>query len=151
MIAVWVATWTGLPHAWAGDYSARRHALRNLDWVLLEVINLHPERDDRDAFTASLKKDIGTTFWRAGVKIRITENKSNVMGATYLRIRVHKIRLERTVFLSVVSLVAGDDITAVGAEKEAIAFRYTNISNVLEAVRPKIGERLSHIVEWYIE
>lgn len=131
----------------AGLYQERSKFLRNVSWVYLEMINLEKEDAEKlENFRNSLKKDVISMFGVVGVMVKLTEKKEDIVGHDYLKIRVHKIVLERTVYLSAIEIVAMEE----NDPKEKASLRYTDVFDRFESVQPVIANRIEKMLNWYI-
>jgi len=133
----------------AGLYQERSKFLRHVSWVYLETINLEKENAEKlENFRNSLKKDVASMFGEVGVMVKLTEKKEDIGDHDYLKIRVHKIVLERTVYLSSIEIVTKEEKDP--EEKEKASLRYTDVFDRFESVQPVITSRIEKMINWYI-
>lgn len=152
------AVWVGLtacllmivPGAAAADSESRnvyRSLVKNLRWILIEVDGLAPE-EKPDDLTAVIKQDVGRKMAVAGIRPRVTTDKDRIGRATYLRVRVHKFALERTVYMSTVELVPGPGDLPAGGVADPPP-KYTRLSNQLKTVRGKVTYLVRGLIRDY--
>jgi hypothetical protein len=136
----------------AGLYKERSRFLRDLKWIHIEIINLDKENKERlKTFRNSLKSEVASIFRSADVAVRLTENREDIGSSDYLKIRIHKIVLERTVYLSSIEMVKEKDKNTEPKEKQEKSLRYTDVSDRFESVAPSITDRVTKMVNWYIQ
>ena len=132
----------------AGHYQERRQFLLHVKWVYLEMLNLENEdKEDLGHLRNTLTRSIVSMFGSAGVRVKVTEKMEDFGDQDYLLIRVHKIVLERIVYLSAIEMVPGKE--ALPEDRKA-SLRYTDVFDRFESVLPAVQNRMEKMVSWYI-
>jgi hypothetical protein len=139
-----------LPGESAADSNSRavyRSLVRNLRWVLVEVDGLD-SKEKPDNLAALIRQDVRKKTAPAGISARITTDKDRIGSATYVRVRVHKFALERTVYMSTVELVPTPGDLPVGGVADPPP-KYTSLSNQLKTVRGKVTYLVRDLIRDY--
>ncbi|MFZ5569383.1 MAG: hypothetical protein ACOZF0_03185 [Thermodesulfobacteriota bacterium] len=128
-----------------------RKMIHNIQWILVTVENLDPGTEDPRRLLKAIRDDIKTKMAPYLARIRFAEQAEQIPAASYLWVRVRKIVLERTVYLSSVELVVDQKASPQieTAELETPP-RYTRVSNQLKTVRQKIEYLMNDIIHDYL-
>ncbi len=150
LVFVFMATVTKETEAVAKD-DIYRKMIQNLQWVLVTVENLDSKFENPRKLTEQIRQDIRAKLDPFGIRPRFAHNTGEISAASYLWVRVHKIELERTVYLSSVELIVttkanpGTDTAQTNQPP-----RYTRVSNQLKTVRQKIEYLLNDLIRDYL-
>ena len=128
-----------------------RELIRNLRWILVTVENLDAKIENPRKLTEQIRNDVQTRLGPFSLRVRMAEKAEQIPAESYLWVRVHKIELERTVYLSSIELVVkGNNDPKNDSSQTEKPPRYTSVSNQLYTVRQKVGYLLNDLVRDYL-
>ena len=109
----------------AGLYHDRSQFLQNVKWIYIELLNLEKEDPKKQQkIRDPLKRKTAAIFRSANLTVRLTEKLDEIGGNPHLKIRVHKIILERTVYLSSIEFVTIEKGKPDQKQKTDLKLRY---------------------------